>query len=57
MRLWDSKGLGSSKLQWGFEASRLEMKKRDFNCILPTNLHTLHGAFVGLKRFSEPFED
>lgn len=29
VRLGDSKGSGSSKLQWNFEASRLEMKKRD----------------------------
>lgn len=29
VRLWDSKGSGSSKLQWSFEASRLEMLKRD----------------------------
>ncbi len=29
VRLWDSKGSGSSKLQWSFETSRLEMKKRD----------------------------
>ena len=46
VRLWNSKGLGSSKLQWSFEASRLEMKKRDFNCVSLTNSHTRRGAFV-----------
>lgn len=46
VRLGDSKGSGSSKLQWNFEASRLEMKKRDFNWVLPTSIHTQRFAVI-----------
>lgn len=46
VRLGNSKGLGSSKLQWSFETSRFEMKKRDFNWVLPTSIHTQRFAVI-----------
>ena len=42
VRLGNSKGLGSSKLQWSFETSRFEMKKR----VLPTSIHTQRFAVI-----------
>lgn len=58
VRLGNSKGLGSSKLQWSFETSRFEMKKRDFNWVLPTSIHTRRfGLIVLFRPFSSSFYD